>query len=55
MADFLGFLQKLFIHRSLTLPSEPFRFWLQIHGEIRNQKTTTRLGESAFNVYKKTR
>jgi hypothetical protein len=27
-ADFLGFLQKLGPHRSLTLPFEPFRFWL---------------------------
>ncbi len=26
-ADFLGFLQKLVPHRSLTLPFEPFRFW----------------------------
>jgi hypothetical protein len=25
-ADFLGFLQKLGSHRSLTLPFEPFRF-----------------------------
>ncbi len=28
-ADFLGFLKKLVSHRSLTLPFEPFRFWLQ--------------------------
>ena len=27
-ADFLGFLQILGPHRSLTLPFEPFRFWL---------------------------
>jgi hypothetical protein len=46
-ADFLGFLQKLVPHRSLTLPFEPFRFWLQIRGDIRNRKTTPRLGESA--------
>ncbi len=43
-ADFLGFLQKL---GSLTLPFEPFRFWLRIRGDIRNRKTTPRLGESA--------
>ncbi len=29
-ADFLRFLQKLVPHRSLTLPFEPFRFWLRI-------------------------
>jgi hypothetical protein len=46
-ADFLGFLQKLVPHRSLTLPFELFHFWLRIHGDIRNQKTTPRLGESA--------
>ena len=46
-ADFLGFLQKLGPHRSLTLPFEPFRFWLRIRGDIRNRKTTPRLGESA--------
>ncbi len=33
--DFLGFLQKLVPHRSLTLPFEPFRFWLRIR-DIRN-------------------
>jgi hypothetical protein len=26
----LGFLQKLVPHRSLTLPFEPFHFWLRI-------------------------
>jgi hypothetical protein len=46
-ADFLGFLEKLVPHRSLTLPFEPFRFWLPIRGHIRNGKTTPRLGESA--------
>ncbi len=46
-ADFLGFFQKLVPHRSLTLPFEPFRFWLRIRGDIRNRKTTPRLGESA--------
>ncbi len=45
-ADFLGFLQKLGPHRSLTLPFEPFRIWLRIHGDIRNQKTTPRLTKS---------
>ncbi len=35
-ADFLGFLQKLVPHRSITLPFEPFRFWLRIRGDIRN-------------------
>jgi hypothetical protein len=50
-ADFLGFLQKLVPHRSLTLPFEPFRFWLRIRGDIRNRKTggdspTHRVGES---------
>jgi hypothetical protein len=31
-ADFLGFLQKLVPHESITLPFEPFRFWLRIRG-----------------------
>ncbi len=45
-AGFLGFLQKLVPpHRSL--PFEVFWFWLQICGDIHNQKTTPRLGESA--------
>jgi hypothetical protein len=44
-ADFLGFLQKLGPHRSLTLPFEPFRFWLRILGDICNRKMTPRLGE----------
>jgi hypothetical protein len=39
-ADFLGVLQELGPHRSLTLPFEPFRFWLRIPGDIRNRKTT---------------
>ncbi len=42
-ADFLGFLQKLV--PPLTLPFEPFRFWLRIR-DIRNRKTTPRLAES---------
>jgi hypothetical protein len=45
-ADFLGFLQKLGPHRSLTLPFQPFRYWLRIRGDIRNRKTTPRLGKS---------
>ncbi len=49
-ADFLGFLQKLGPHRSLTLPFEPFRFWLRIRGDIRNRKTTPRLIESASRL-----
>jgi hypothetical protein len=56
--DFLGFLQKLVPHRSLTLHFEPFRFWLRIRGDIRNRKTTPRLAESEsrlLNVLKKTR
>jgi hypothetical protein len=28
------------------LPFEPFRFWLRIRGDIRNRKSTPRLGES---------
>ncbi len=45
-ADFLGFLQIMVSQRSLTLPFEPFRFWLQIRGDISNRKTTPRLSES---------
>ncbi len=40
--DFLGFLQKLVSHESLTLPFRPFRFWLRIRGDIRIRKTTPR-------------
>ncbi len=40
--DFLGFLQKLVPHESLTLPFEPFRFWLRIRGDIRIRKSTPR-------------
>ena len=29
-----------------TLHFEPFRFWLRIRGDIRNRKTTRRVGES---------
>ncbi len=49
---FLGFLQKLVPHRSLTLPFEPFQFWLRIRGDIRNRKTTPRVGELAFECLK---
>jgi hypothetical protein len=45
-ADFPRFLHKSARHRSLTLHFEPFRFWLGIRGDIRNQKTTLRLIES---------
>ncbi len=45
-ADFLGVLQKLVPQRSLTLPFEPFRFWLRNRRDIRNRKTR-RVGESA--------
>ncbi len=38
--DFLGFLQKLVPHESLTVPVRPFRFWLRIRGDIRIRKTT---------------
>ncbi len=41
-ADFLGFLQKLVPHESLTLPFEPFRFLLRIRGDIHIRKTTPR-------------
>ncbi len=47
-ADFLGFLHKPVRHWSLTLRFEPFRFWLRIRGDIRNQKTTPRLAESWY-------
>jgi hypothetical protein len=40
--DFLGFLQKSVPHESLTLPFEPFRFWLRIRGDICIRKTTPR-------------
>jgi hypothetical protein len=40
--DFLGFLQKLVPHESLTLPFGPIRFWLRIRGDIRIGKTTPR-------------
>jgi hypothetical protein len=46
---FSGVLQKLVPHRSLTLPFEPFQFRLQIRGDIRNWKTTRRVGKLAGN------
>ncbi len=42
----MGFLYKPVRHQSITLRFEPFRFWLQIRGDIRNQKTTLGLAES---------
>jgi hypothetical protein len=51
-ADFLGFLLKLVPHRFPTLPFEPLRFRLRILGDIRNRKTTPRLGKSAFECLK---
>jgi hypothetical protein len=44
--DFLGFLQKLVPHESLTLPFGPFQFWLRIRGDIRIRKTTPRYHRS---------
>jgi hypothetical protein len=41
-ADFLGFLQKLVPQESLALPFKPFRFLLQIRGDIHIRKTTPR-------------
>ncbi len=43
---FRGFLHIAVLHWSLTLHFKPFWFWLRIRGDIRNQKTTRRLGES---------
>ena len=44
--NFPRFLNKSLWPRSLTLCFEPFRFWLQIRGDIRIRKTTPRIGES---------
>jgi hypothetical protein len=49
-ADFLEFLHKLDPHRSLTLPFEPFRFWLQIFGDIRNKKMTPQLADPGVDM-----
>ncbi len=48
-ADLLGFLQKLVLHRSLTLPFEWFQFWLRIRGDNCNwnDSPTRRVGKSA--------
>ncbi len=44
-AEFLGFLQKLVPHRSLTLPFEPFQFWLRIrHWFIKSLKKLVSIG-----------
>ncbi len=40
--DFLGVLQKSVPHKSLTLPFEPFRFWLRLRGDIHIRKTIPR-------------
>jgi hypothetical protein len=39
----MGLLHKSVPHESLTLPFEPFRFWLLIRGDIRNRKTSPRI------------
>jgi hypothetical protein len=39
-------LHKSVWHKSFTVHFEPFQFWLQIRGDIRNRKTTPRLDES---------
>jgi hypothetical protein len=44
--NFPSFLHKSLWPRSLALLFEPFRFWLQIRGDIRIRKTTPRIGES---------
>ena len=45
-ADFLGFFHKSVPHESLTLPFEPFRFWLRIRGDIR-----IRVDKIAWSIY----
>jgi hypothetical protein len=50
-ADFPRFLHKLVRHRSLTLPSELFRFDIRIRGDIRIQKSTPRLIESGSRPF----
>ena len=55
-ADFLGFLQKLVPHESLTLPYGSFRFWLRIRGDIRircGELTTLRIIDTESFLYKK--
>jgi hypothetical protein len=34
------------VPRSVTLHFEPFRFWLQIRGDIRNRKTSRGVGDT---------
>jgi hypothetical protein len=43
---FRGLLHKSVQHRSLTLPFEPYRFWIRICRDIHNWKMTLQLGES---------
>ncbi len=45
-ADFLGFLQKVVPHESLTLPFGPFRFWLRNRGDIHLRKLIPGIVES---------
>ncbi len=40
--DLKGFLQKFDPHEPLTLPFEPFRFWLWFRGDIHIRKRTPR-------------
>jgi hypothetical protein len=44
---FWGFYIKRFGKGPLHYISSHFRFWLRIRGDIRNRKTTRRVGESA--------
>jgi hypothetical protein len=48
-ADFLGFLQKLVPYIILTLPFEPFRFWLEF-AEIFIIEKPKRLPDSASRL-----
>jgi hypothetical protein len=45
------FLHKSLLPRSLTLPFEPFRFWLRIRGDIRTRKSTPRIGDSGESIF----
>ncbi len=49
---FWGFFRNWFLIDPLHYPFQPFQFWLRIPGDIRNWKTTPRLGESAFECLK---
>ncbi len=44
--DFLGFLHKSVPHESLTLPFEPFRYWLRIREDIPIRKTTPHITDT---------